>query len=282
MVAWEAYGRACPGTGHTVVGDVYALRGVSGGAISPRDLLVYLPPSYERAPGRRYPVLYLQDGQNVFDDATSFAGEWGADEAAQALAARGLEAILVAIPNAGPLRADEYSPWPIRKLPSGRGALAGAYRDFLLAVVKPCVDSAFRTSTARAHTGIAGSSLGALISLYTCLSRPGVFGFCGAFSPALWPGRGAIFPYVQAHRDPGLRVYLDAGRREAGAHVLAGVTQLRDMLREGGHDVAYVEDPAGEHDEASWRRRFPAALAWFLEPALRPGAPPRTENAMCP
>ena len=275
---WEPYGQVYPGDGHTVVGDVRVLPGVSGRGITPRDLLVYLPPSYVHAPDRRYPVLYLQDGQNVFDDATAFAGEWGADEAAQALALYGLEAILVALPNGGLLRVDEYSPWPIRKLPSGRSTLADAYRDFLLATVKPCVDNSFRTSLSRARTGIAGSSLGALISLYSCFSRPGVFGFCGAFSPALWPGRGAIIPFVQEHRDPGLRVYLDAGARESGPQFLTGVRRLRDTLRARSHDVAYVEDPVGAHDEASWRRRFPAALAWFLDPALRPEETSRPDS----
>jgi len=253
-----------------VVGDVRVLRDVGSSAVATRDLLVYLPSSYATATWRRYPVLYLQDGQNVFDAATSYAGEWGADEAAEALAARGLEAILVAIPNAGKDRAAEYSPWPLRSYTLHKHMHADAYLDYLLTVVKPAVDTSFRTSAVRADTGIAGSSLGGLIALYACLARPGAFGFCAALSPALWPGRSHIFTVAKEQRDPGLRVYLDAGQREAGDRFLTQVRRMRDLLRGQGYDVAYVEDAEGQHNEASWRARFPAVLTWFLEPRLRP------------
>lgn len=278
MGDWVPYGEVYPGDGHTVVGTVLVWPGVAANGLAPRDVLIYLPPSYGTDPERRYPVLYLQDGQNVFDAATSFAGEWGADESAEELAARGLEAILVAVPNS-PARAAEYSPWPLRSFPSRRGGRrhtgqAQVYLDFLLGTVKPRVEADFPVTRERAYTGIAGSSLGALISLYACLSRPGVFGFCAALSPALWPGRGQIITLARRWPDPAMRLYLDVGRREAGERFVMQVQRLAHLLRHQGCTVAYVEDPAGEHNEQCWRRRFPAVLAWLIDPARRPDALP--------
>lgn len=270
MGQWQRYDEVYQGDGHTVVGDVRVLRGVASHGLVPRDLVVHLPPSYADNSSRRYSVLYLHDGQNVFDAETSYAGEWGADEAAEELAARGLEAILVAIPNAGRARAAEYSPWPT--IMSRKGSQADAYLAFLLDTVKPCVDAAFRTDPARERTGIAGSSLGGLISLYACLARPETFGFCAALSPAFWPGRGGIYTFARDHRDRGLRVYLDTGGDEGGDRYVAQVRRMRDLLRRQGYDVAYVEDPMGKHNEEDWRRRFPAVLAWFLDPRQRPGS----------
>jgi predicted alpha/beta superfamily hydrolase len=270
MDDWEPYEAVYSGEGHFVSGDVRVLRGVAGRSVGARDLLVYLPPGYESSPERRYPVLYLHDGQNVFDAATSFAGEWGADETAETLAEQGLEVILVAIPNGGRARSAEYSPWTTRQHGLPRQSQADDFLAFVLACVMPRIDDTFRTSRLRNETGIAGSSLGALSALYACLARPGVFGFCGALSPAFWPGRGAIGGFARDHQDPGLRIYIDVGRAEAGDRFLADIRRMRDLLTRQGYDVAYVEDPDGQHNEESWRRRFPAMLAWFLDPELRP------------
>jgi predicted alpha/beta superfamily hydrolase len=267
---WEPYEAVYAGEGHFVTGDVRVLRGVAGRGVAPRDLLVYLPPSYEISPNRRYPVLYLHDGQNVFDAATSFAGEWGADEAAETLALRGLETILVAIPNGGRARNAEYSPWTTRQYGLPRQSQADDFLAFILESVRPRVDDAFRTSRLRAETGIVGSSLGALIALYGCLAHPGVFGFCGAVSPAFWPGRWAIGSFARHHHDPGLRIYIDVGHAEAGDRFLGDIRRMRELLAGQGYDVAYVEDPDGRHNEQSWRRRFPAMLTWFLDPKRRP------------
>ncbi len=271
---WLPYREVYPGDNHTVSGDVHVLPGVEGYGLARRDILVYLPPSYGARPARRYPVLYLSDGQNVFDAATSFAGEWGADEAAEDLAARGqsLEAIMVAIPNGGDARLAEYDPWPAPAgMPiAGRESQAAAYLDFLLQTVRPRVDTAFRTRTRRGSTGIVGSSLGGLIALYACLTRPHVFGFCGALSPAFWVTGGKIFQAVEERSASGLRVYLDVGRHEAGGRMVPQIRRMRDALRQRGYDVAYVEDADGQHNEEAWRRRFPAMLAWFLDPAARP------------
>ncbi len=274
MQHWQPYSAVYPGEGHTTVGDLRVWRGAGARGIAARDVIVYLPPSYAADPDKRYPVLYLHDGQNVFDAATSFAGEWGADETAEALARQGLEAILVAIPNGGKARNEEYSPWSTRPFPlPSRRTRVDAYLNFVAGTVKPAIDAAFRSRPERAATGIAGSSLGGLVSLYASFVRPDLFGFCAALSPALWPGRGAISSIVQERPAPGLRVYLDAGRHEAGARFVEQVRRMRNLLCSKGYDVAYVEDADGAHNEESWRRRFPAVLAWFIDSNLRPGEP---------
>jgi glycogen operon protein len=266
------YSQVYPGEEHTVSGDVRVLRDVAGPGVEARDVLVYLPPSYNEDPTRYYPVLYLQDGQNVFDAATSFSGEWGADEAAEQLAGRGREAILVAVPNAGDARAAEYSPWPLdAAAPDPR---ASAYVKYLRDVVKPLVDATFRTCPDRASTGIAGSSLGGLIALYAALTAPDTFGFCAALSPAFWVAGGRIASVARTLRAPGLRVYLYAGHREAGPRFVRQVRRMRDLLRAEGYKVTYVEDPRGEHSENAWRRHFPAALARFIDVAMQAGALP--------
>ncbi len=140
-MSWERY------AGGPVAGDVRVSR-------ADRDLHAYLPPSYERS-DRRFPGLYMHDGQNLFDATTSFAGEWGVDETMEELAVEGLEAIVIGIPH-GEDRVREYTPF------NGGG---DEYLAYVVDTVKPLVDSSFRTLSDREHTGIMGSSLGALISL---------------------------------------------------------------------------------------------------------------------
>jgi predicted alpha/beta superfamily hydrolase len=228
-----------------------------------RDLLVCLPPSYDHGE-RAYPVIYMHDGQNLFDEATSFAGTWGLDAVLRSLAAEGVEVIVVGIPNAGPRRIDEYSPFP-----DGfrGGGLAEDYVDFLADRVKPAIDAAFRTRPDRDSTGILGSSLGGLVSLFAFFERPETFGAAGAMSPAFWFARRAIYPWVERQPwQPG-RLWLDAGRSE-GPFVVADATRMQDLLlRKGyrpGTDVECLLEENGRHDEASWGRRLPAALRFML------------------
>src|SRR5205085_774096 len=179
---------------HTVVGDLRVLEGVSSPQLgNRRDILVHLPFSYRQG-HQRYPVLYMHDGQNLFDEATSFCGEWEVDETMEELRHEGLEAIVVGIPNMGDQRCEEYSPFPNRRFRSVRGA---AYLAFLVETVKPLIDHTFRTLPERDHTGIMGSSMGGLISLYAFFRHPEVFGFAGVMSPSLWFARQSIFAYVR-------------------------------------------------------------------------------------
>ncbi len=228
-----------------------------------RSLLVYTPASYTRGDAR-YPVIYMHDGQNLFDPATSFAGDWGLKTALAWASRRGVEAIVVGVPNMGAKRIDEYTPFEDPKVGGGNG---DRYLDFLIHTVKPLVDERFRTHVDRAHTGIAGSSLGGLISLYAYFRHGDVFGIAGALSPALWFANAAILDVVQqAPRFAG-RVYLDVGLREGATHV-ALARRLRDLLLDKGYEprreLRWVEDRDGRHHESAWGRRFRKALPFLL------------------
>jgi predicted alpha/beta superfamily hydrolase len=220
-------------------------------------VLALLPPAYEAEPDKRYPVLYMHDGQNLFDRATGFAGnEWEADETMQRLAAEGLEAIIIGLYNTQD-RFAEYNPFP--HVWGGRG---DSYLTFITATVKPLVDQSFRTLPDRDHSGIFGSSMGGLISLYGFFKHAEVFGFVGAMSPSLWVGGGAIYQYVQQQPFVGGKVYLDNGTREQSARKMKA-----ELMRKGytsGQDLLYVAETDGEHTESAWARRLPDALRFLL------------------
>jgi predicted alpha/beta superfamily hydrolase len=228
-----------------------------------RDILVYLPPGYEK--GRDlYPVIYLQDGQNLFDPATSFAGDWGMLAGLDSLARRTAVPIVVAVPNMGEARIAEYSPFVDAAEGGGKG---DAYLDFLLDTLKPMVDGRFRTVPGREGTGIGGSSMGGLLSLYGYFRRGDAFGFCASLSPSLWFADGAIFPFVEAAPFVPGRIYLDIGTEEGSAS-LANARRMRQRLLSRGYrtgiDLAWVEDFGAGHHEAAWGRRLKAAIPFLL------------------
>ena len=236
-----------------------------------RDLLVHLPQSYTGS-RKRYPVLYMHDGQNLFDPATSFAGAWRVDRALAAVRRRGIEAIVVGIPNAGAGRIREYSPFatPVTGEGGGGGGLGEKYLDFVIQTVKPLIDQRYRTRRERECTGLAGSSMGGLISLYAFFRRPAVFGFAGVLSPAVWFADAALLEVVRAAEYVPGRLYLDVGGVEGERTVLLA-RRLRDLLIEKGYrrgrDLMWVEDPRGRHQEAFWGRRLRRALPFLLEPS---------------
>lgn len=269
LMKWMARRRTPPGT-LEVIPDVYSRE-----LGNRRNILVYLPSSYLRSE-RPYPVLYMHDGQNLFDPATSFAGAWGVDEALARAPKKGRRAIVVGIPNMGVERIREYSPFV--DIQNG-GGLGDLYLDFILQTVKPLIDERYRTLPDWESTGIAGSSLGGLISLYAFFRQPAAFGYVGALSPALWFADGAIFDAVrEAPFVPG-RIYLDVGTRE-GDGTLANARMMRDMLVEKGYelgkDLMWVEDKGGMHNEAAWGRRLRGAFPFLLE---RRRTPRETEAA---
>ncbi len=228
-----------------------------------RPVVVYLPPSYDRKPRRRFPVLYMHDGQNLFDAATSYVGvEWGVDECMEALATEGYEAIAVGIWNTQN-RQHEYTPFS-----TGWRARGDAYLDFVLRTVKPLIDGVFRTDKSRAATGMIGSSLGGLISTYAYFKHPRKIGFFGALSPAYWAGDGAIYEMVKRAAAPAGRIYLDNGAHENSARRMYNfLSTLKGYQPE--RDLVWIEDPIGQHDEHSWARRLPDALRFLLAPFRR-------------
>ena len=263
MPEWREYPLA--GTG--APGQV-ALR-VLPGVLSPqlrnyRDLLVALPPGYAGST-TPHAVVYLQDGQNLFDPATSYAGDWNLIPGLERAGSEGIAPILVGIPNMGRRRRYEYAPF--RDIIHGGGG-GDRYLAFVAETVKPLVDASFRTRPERSHTVIAGSSLGGLISLYGLFRYADVFGAAGALSPALWFAGGAILRFVEELTDLSVgRLYLDVGTGE-GSETLRNVRRLREVLlaagRVPGRDFSYVEEEGGEHDELAWGRRFGEAMPFLL------------------
>jgi predicted alpha/beta superfamily hydrolase len=250
--------------GGNIVGNIRRLAGIESPQLgNRRDVLVYLPPSYSTS-GRHYPVVYMHDGQNLFDAATSYAGEWHVDETMERAARDGVEAVIVGIPNTGPGRASEYSPFRDDRLGPGRG---DEYLDFIVDTVKPIVDSQFRTRRDPEHTGIAGSSMGGLISLYGFLHRPDAFGFAGVMSPSLWVGRGAVFEFAAAMTSWPGRLYMDTGTAEGRGQVRQTREMVRLLRRRAAKprlQLHYVEEHGAGHNEAAWAARFDRTIRWLL------------------
>ena len=257
-----------PATGR-IVGNIRVLSGVHSPQLgNTRDIHVYLPPSY-RESGRHYPVIYMHDGQNLFDATTSFAGEWHVDETFERLSAEGIEAIVVAIPNLGAQRTHEYSPFADPHRGGGRGE---AYVEYVVRTVKPLVDARFRTRHEPTHTGIMGSSLGGLISLYAFFRHQDVFGFAGVMSPALWFADRAIFNYV-AHVNAWTgKIYIDIGTAE-GRFQVRNVRLMVRLLRRSASrprlNVLFVQEKGAGHNEAAWSGRFERAVRYLLPKAPR-------------
>ena len=239
-----------------------------------RDILVYLPPGYDDDANRRYPVLYMHDGQNVFDEATSFAGvEWGADETAERLITeKRIEPIIIVAINNSDLRMDEYTPTKDAKLGGGDGA---AYGRFLVEEVKPFVDGHYRTLGDRLHTGVAGSSLGGLISLYLIWNYPDIFSRAAVISPSLWWNNAHLIRMIEEAKESRLkkdvRIWIDIGTKEGGesypqdatVHVKRlGAALSSKGLKEGtNYRIIIIE--GGEHNESAWAKRFDRVLLYL-------------------
>ena len=229
-----------------------------------RDLVVWVPPGYSRSV-RRYSVIYMHDGQNLFDPRTSYAEPWRVDLALTRVGKPVHEAIVVGIPNMGVERINEYSPFVDAKVGGGKG---DRYLDWILRTVKPLVDANFKTRPDREHTGMVGSSMGGLITLYAYLRDPSVFGFIGVLSPSLWFAGRSIFSTLAATPHVPGRIYLDIGARE-GKVALDDARRMRDVLAEKGYtlgrELKWVEDPKGRHNEVDWGRRLGDALPFLLK-----------------
>jgi len=223
-----------------------------------RNVDVYLPASYSMR--RRYPVVYMQDGQNLSDPSIAFAGTWHLDAALERLAGRDVEPIIVGVHNTDN-RLSEYSPF---KHPRHGGGQADRYLAFLADTLKPRIDRLFRTRRARPHTAIAGSSMGGLVSFYGWQLRPETFGHAVAMSPSFWFGRDRLFDYVEARKLPSGRLYLDVGTAE-GAEALRDVRHMRALLLQKGirpEAFSYYQHRGGRHEEAAWAHRVEDALAF--------------------
>lgn len=249
-----------------------------------RMLRVWLPPGYDDAEnaGRKYPVFYLNDGQNLFDRATAFAGvEWQVDETADQLIRAGKvrPLIIVGIDNAQRERIREFLPYRSIYPPIFR-PLGGRYPDFLMDEIMPFISQRYRVASGAENTGLGGSSLGAIISLFTAMERPGVFGRLLMESPSLYISNRRLLKQSRAFGQWPERIFVGAGTREDGdsdrsIEVVDDVRQLAGILRRAGlrdNRLRVRIDEGATHNEAAWAARFPEALQFlFGEPAAPQG-----------
>ena len=242
-----------------------------------RTIIVYLPPGYDTHPDQRYPVLYMHDGNNVFDARTSFAGvEWAADETAERLIQSGklTPLIIVGIYNT-PDRVSEYTPFRDAR---GDGGNADAYLAFVVDTLKPFIDQTYRTRPDRESTGMAGSSVGGLLSLYAAYRYPDVFGRAAAISPTLVWADSAVLRYVAEHklaRPP--KLWIDMGTEERAdgdsggqSRFVASCHELTKIMEQAGGkpevDFHYEEVANGLHNERDWSQRFDKVLIFLFGP----------------
>lgn len=233
------------------------------GLQSARTLRLYLPPGYASDTARRYPVIYMHDGQNLFDDATAYAGEWGVDETLDALAHEaGFAAIVVGIDNGGERRIGELNAWPHPEHGSGDN---DRYLDDLVRAIKPFVDANWRTRPQREHTAIVGSSLGGLASHYAIHRRPEVFSKAGVFSPSYWIAPQAFMHTANVTLPGDARIYLTMGGKE-GDDALQDVQRMLGLLRAQGmgERATLSVEPEFEHNEKAWRAEFPRAVRFLF------------------
>jgi len=268
---------------HTLTGNIQEHRGFRSKILgNRRDVLVYLPRGYGRLSRTRYPVLYLQDGQNIFDAATAFAHvEWGVDETAQRLIRQNLiePLIIVAIANTGDDRIDEYAPTrgvidAAAKRKKRSKGLARDYGRFLIEELKPRIDRKYRTRREAEFTGLGGSSLGGLLAFSLGLWFPQVFRRLLVMSPSIWWDNQAIIKMVEEldNKLP-LKIWLDTGTNEPGWE---RARSLRDALVEKGwklfDDLQYHEFEGADHSEGAWAARIDPVLRFLFPPPPPPVA----------
>lgn len=226
-----------------------------------RDVIVWLPPDYEKAPARRYPVIYAHDGQNLFDPATAFAGvDWQLDEAAEALIRdKKIEPMIIVGLSNTMARLEEYT--------TKRGR---QYAAFIIDEVKPFIDKTYRSLPDREHTAVLGSSLGGLISFYLAWWHPEIFSMAGCLSGTwMWDNAAALrFLETETGPAPDLKIYLDHGSEGVEGNQAWVYRSMRDALIRHGFRVeknlAYYFGVGDEHSEAAWARRVARSLKFFF------------------
>ena len=235
-----------------------------------RLITVYLPAGYDERDGRRYPVLYMQDGQNLFDPDRAYVpgNHWRLQDAADhAIGERTAAPMIIAgIDHAGPARLDEYT--PVRDKRHNGGGRAADYARFLIEELKPAIDARFRTLPDAHNTAAGGSSLGGLVSLHLALAHPEVFRKAAVMSPSVWWSDRAIVNATEAFDGEPPRLWLDIGGRE-GMEALRDARTLRDRILAKGwseNTFRYFEDRRGDHSERAWARRVRQALEFLFPP----------------
>ncbi|RCH56369.1 hypothetical protein DJ568_00475 [Mucilaginibacter hurinus] len=226
-----------------------------------RRIWIYLPADYTTS-GRKYPVLYMHDGQNIFDQTTAGYGEWGVDEIMDKFPVA-KQCIIVGIDHGGNERISEYNPYD-SKYGKGKG---GLYVDFLVKNLKPYIDDNYRTLSDARHTIIAGSSMGGLISTYAVLTYPDVFGTAGVFSPAYWLAPD-IFAYAQKQRLNDYNRFYFACGDEENKEMVPDMQKMAALIKAKGGSAAqspYLVLKGEKHNEKQWNGSFPGFYEWVVK-----------------
>lgn len=224
-----------------------------------RRVWVYLPADYCNN-RQKYPVLYMHDGQNVFDNATSFSGEWGVDEFMDSTSAR--NCIVVAIDHGGPKRLNEYNGYDHDRFGKGEGS---AYVEFLVKTLRPFINKNFRTKKDRENTWIAGSSMGGLISFYAMLQYPDVFGGAGVFSPAFWTAPRIFEDIKTKGKEVKGSIYFYAGKQEGESMIPDMLKAFQEIAQVSKVRMETVIRDEGKHNEMTWRKEFPLFYEWLTK-----------------
>lgn len=229
-----------------------------------RRIWIYLPPDYALS-NQNYPVLYLQDGQNIFDEANSYAGEWAVDKTLNHLFREGKSngLIVVGIDNGGKYRSYEYSPWKRPHMGGGDGL---KYVKFITKTLKPFIDKSFRTLVSHEHTGIMGSSMGAFLALYAGLRYPKVFGRVGVFSPSLWFAPEMYELAESYNKTENSKFYFLAGEQES-LRMVPDTQKMIDIFQKKGFnsdELKFKIKHDGTHSEWFWRHEFGEAYTWLF------------------
>ncbi len=261
---------------HTLTGDIRVHKSFQSQILkNDRDVIVYLPPGYDAAKRKLYPVFYMHDGQNLFDGATSFipGQEWRVDETAQALIGAGKiePLIIVGIYNTKD-RINEYTAAEDAKYKMG--GKVDLYGRMIVEELKPFIDANYRTRKEAKHTGLGGSSLGGLASLYLALKHGDVFGRAAVVSPSVWFANQQIVHYVEAlPKKPNVRIWMDMGTKEGrdaeGAQQAVTDVRLLQMtlIKKGwkdGKDLKYFQAEGAEHNEKAWAARVELILTFLF------------------
>lgn len=226
-----------------------------------RRIWIYLPEGYQSG-NNRYPVMYMHDGQNIFDEFTAGFGEWGVDECLDTLIRNGkLPCIVVGIDNS-PRRINEYNPYAFKQFGKGLG---DKYVEFLVKNLKPFVDKKYRTKPGKNNTIIAGSSMGGLISYYAMLQYPNVFGKAGIFSPAFWTAKEINRLTALRSKELDGRLFFYMGKLEGNEYVKDMNKIVEQLQKYPGINIYTIIDPNGRHNEVAWRKWFPEFYNYIIK-----------------
>ena len=230
-----------------------------------RKIWLYLPLNYDKS-DKKYPVIYMHDGQNLFDSNASFAGEWNIDETLDSLKAN---VIVVGIENGGDKRIEELTPFKNEKYGGGN---ADNYLDFLIKTLKPYIDENYKTKKSAKNTCLFGSSLGGLVSFYGALKHPETFGKVGCFSPSFWFNRKEIIELLHQQKDFKTKIYFLCGDNEGDEDMIKDLNEVEFILQSKFKNFLNISYKTiifnGQHNEKLWREGFKNAYLWLFRKGL--------------